>query len=614
MSQDFKVLSDKEHCLINTDMYIGAISTEVHDVLVDGKFVPHAYVPGLVKITDEVIDNCVDEAIRTSFEHANQIEVFIKDNQVTVKDNGRGLPQQIVKTPEGDEVPLPLAAWTRARAGSNFSADRKTIGKNGVGSALTNFFSDSFVGETGNGKSVVTVRCTNNADEVSYTTKEGKFKGTVVTFVPDFTRFGVFQLDDQFEQVIQSRLITLAVNFPQITFKYNGKKVESKFNKFAAQFGEVISHNDDNVSLFIANSDEFRQLSFVNGVHTKQGGNHVTGIIDSLSDELIPMIKRQHKIEIPKARIKECLLIGLFIRDLIAPKYDGQTKERLSSPWSQIRDHMNLDYKALARKMLKTPEVIDPIIESALAKKEAADKAAATKAQKKAKKANVAKHVKASGMSRVKTMLFLAEGDSAIGPFTRFRNEETQGSYPLRGKMLNVWDLPDHEVLKNKEISELLGILNVDLRSKEAPAYSDIAIMTDADQDGKGSIAMLAIAFFYKYWPQWFEQGRIYIVRTPEYISTNGKKTDWSYSREEFRAKKFDSKWTHRHIKGLGSLTVEGDDCEYKQCIENLVLEQVVVDSKTPELLEMLFGKDERKRKQWLGFDVEDVENEEEEG
>lgn len=613
MSQEFKVLSDKEHCLINTDMYIGSTSLEVHDVLVDGKFVPIGYIPGLVKITDEVIDNCVDEAIRTNFEHANQIEVSIKDNQVSVKDNGRGLPQGMVVTPEGVEVPLPLAAWTRARAGSNFSADRKTIGKNGVGSALTNFFSDSFVGETGNGTNTVTVRCTNNADEVSYTTKAGKFKGTTVTFVPDFTRFGVFQLDEDFEQVIQSRLLTLAVNFPQITFKYNGKKVEGKFNKFAAQFGDVVSHNDENVSLFFATSEEYRQLSFVNGVHTKQGGNHVYGVLDSLSDELIPMIKRQHKIEINKARIKECLLIGLFIRNLVAPKYDGQTKERLSSPWAQIRDHMNLDYKALARKILKTPEVIDPIIASALAKKEAADKAAATKAQKKAKKANVAKHVAAAGLGRVKTMLFLAEGDSAIGPFTRFRNEETQGSYPLRGKMLNVWNLPDHEVLKNKEIADLLGILNVELRSKEAPAYSDIAIMTDADQDGKGSIAMLAIAFFYKYWPHWFDQGRIYIVRTPEYISTNGKKTDWSYSRDEFRAKKFDGKWTHRHIKGLGSLTVEGDDCEYKQCIENLVLEQVVIDDQTAELLEMLFGDDEHKRKQWLGFD-DDIIIEEEEG
>ncbi|ADM79975.1 topoisomerase II large subunit [Aeromonas phage phiAS5] len=613
MSQEFKVLSDKEHCLINTDMYVGSVSTETHDVLIDGKFQPLTYVPGLVKITDEVIDNSVDEAIRTNFEHANVIEITVADNKVSVKDNGRGLPQGTVVTPEGLEVPLPLAAWTRARAGSNFSADRKTIGKNGVGSALTNFFSDSFIGETGNGETVVTVSCTNNADEVSYSVKKGKFKGTVVTFVPDFTRFGVFNLDEDFEQVIKSRLITLAVNFPQVTFKYNGKKVDSKFQKFAAQFGDVVCHNDDNVSVFFGTSEEYRQLSFVNGVHTKQGGNHVYGVLDSLSEELIPMIKRQHKIEINKARIKECLIIGLFIRNLVAPKYDGQTKERLSSPWAQIRDHMNLDYKGLARKILKTPEVIDPIIASALAKKEAADKAAATKAQKKAKAANVAKHVKASGLGRTKTTLFLAEGDSAIGPFIRFRNEESQGGYPLRGKMLNVWNLADHEVLKNKEISDLLGILNVDLRSKEAPAYTNIAIMTDADQDGKGSIAMLAIAFFYKYWPHWFEQGRIHIVRTPEYISTNGKKTDWSYSREEFRSKKFDSKWTHRHIKGLGTLTTEGKNCEYKQCIENLVLEQIVIDEDTPAMLEMLFGDDESKRKTWLGFGEDfDAEIEEE--
>jgi len=124
---------------------------------------------------------------------------------------------------------------------------------------------------------------------------------------------------------------------------------------------------------------------------------------------------------------------------------------------------------------------------------------------------------------------------------------------------MNVWEEKDSDVLKSNEIKDLISILNVDLYSKDKPAYDEIAIMTDADVDGS-NISMLLIAFFYKYWPHWFDAGRIKIVRTPEYISTNGKKTVWSYDKTEFDSHKFGSGWDHRHIKGLGSVTTEGEE------------------------------------------------------
>lgn len=607
-NDEFKVLTDKEHALLNADMYVGSLSMEEHDVLVNGTFKKLHYVPGLIKITDEIIDNCVDEAIRTDFEHANQIEVTIADNYVTVSDNGRGLPQGMIQTPEGETIPRPLAAWTRARAGSNFNADRKTIGKNGVGSALTNFFSDYFVGETCDGKNKITVHCTNNADNVSYTSAPCKKKGTTVKFMPDFTRFGIFQLDDTFEDVIYSRLVSLAVAFPAIKFKYNGKVIDSKFKSFIQQFGTTVHDITDHCSVFFAASDEYRELSFVNGVHTKQGGNHSYGVMDLFSDELIAMVKRKHKVEINKARIKESIFMGLFIRDLVSPKYDGQTKERLSSPWAQIRDHIDLDYKSLARKVLNTPDLIDPIIANALARKEAADKAAATKAQKKARSASVPKHVKASGLGKVPCTLFVAEGDSAIGPFIKVRDDKTMGGFPLRGKVLNTWNMPDVDVLKNKEISQMVSIFGVGLGEKTNPAYDKIAIMTDADADGKGSIFPLMLGFIYKYWPHWYDEGRVHFVRTPEYISTSGKKTVWCYSDEEFRSKDWTGKWEHRHIKGLGSLTEE----EYRQCIQDPVLERVGLDPNAKELFDILLDdKHPEKRKKWLGFDGDMMEDDE---
>ena len=594
---EFKILTDKEHAIQNSDMYIGSVNMETHELLIDGEFKEMSYVPGLVKITDEVIDNCVDEAIRTNFKHANAIQVSIVDNTIKISDNGRGIPQDDIKTPTGETEPRPLAAWTRARAGSNFTKDRKTIGKNGVGSALTNFFSTNFIGETCDGTNKVTVRCTNNADNVSYTKSKSKIQGTTVTFVPDFTQFGVFTIDDTFETIVYNRLITLAVNFPNIKFKFNNKIVNGKFSTFIKQFGETYSESKKSHSMFIATSNTgFRNLSFVNGVHTKQGGTHVDGIMNAIADELIPLVKRKHKIEINRARVRESMFIGLFLREFVAAKFDSQTKERLTSTWAQVRDHMGCDFKKIAKKILETDALILPVIESALARKMAADKAAAAKAQKNAKRAKVAKHIKASGLGKKKTSLFVTEGDSAMGYFIKVRDNVTQGGYPLRGKILNVWNKSDAEVLKTKEIIELLAIFDVKLNELRAPAYDNICIMTDADVDGKGSIYPLFLCFIYKYWKHWFDENRIHFVKTPEWISTNGKKVVWHYSHEDHENHKFRGKWEHRHIKGLGSLTEE----EYEQCIKEPMLETVQLDDNAHELFELLFGDDADKRKEWL--------------
>ncbi|MGL6229361.1 MAG: ATP-binding protein, partial [Culicoidibacterales bacterium] len=528
----FKVLSDKEHVLMNPDMYIGATSSEPFEVLVDGEFKQIKYVQGLAKILDEIIDNSIDEAIRTNFKFANQISVTFKDNTFSVSDNGRGIPQDMVELPDGTTEPRPMASWTKARAGSNFTKDRTTIGKNGIGSALTNFFSTSFVGETCDGKNLVTVKCTNSAEHVSYTTKAHTEKGTKVTFTPDLTLFNLFKINDDFADVIMSRLHTLAVCFPSIKFKFNNKVVPNSFTSFMHNFGSTVHHNAKGHSVFFASSETgFKQLSYVNGVHTKQGGAHVDGIMNSISDEMIVMIKRKYKIEVNRARIKDNMLLCVFLRDFVGAKFDSQTKERLSSTWAQIRDHMNLDFKKLAKSVVENDDIIKPIIAAELARKNAADAAAAARAQKSAKKAKVAKHIKASSLGKKPCTLFLTEGDSAIGYLLKVRDGDTQGGFPLRGKVLNVHDLSDAEVLKNTEIQNLVSIFGVGLHSKESPAYDKIAILTDADQDGVGAIFPLLLNFMYKYWPHWFEEKRICFVRTPEFISTNGKKTVWCYDK-----------------------------------------------------------------------------------
>ncbi|AUM58622.1 DNA topoisomerase II large subunit [Proteus phage phiP4-3] len=176
---EIKILSDREHIIKRSGMYIGSSSSENNEQFLFGEYTTIKYVPGIVKIIDEIIDNSVDEAIRTNFKFANKIEVSIENDTVTVKDNGRGLPQALVLTPEGDEIPGPVAAWTRPRAGGNFGDDseRKTGGMNGVGSALTNIFSTMFVGVTCNGETEITVNCTDGAENISWKTKKASYHG-----------------------------------------------------------------------------------------------------------------------------------------------------------------------------------------------------------------------------------------------------------------------------------------------------------------------------------------------------------------------------------------------------------------------------------------------------
>jgi len=157
MSQNFKILSPREKILLRPARVIGDITTSKRErYYLDEDSVTKSeidYNPGLNKIIREVIDNSIDEYIRTKGEYANKIDITISDiGEIEVKDNGRGIPISMTKDPEGREIMIPEAAWTRIDAGSNYDdeEDNMTIGQNGEGAALTNTFSIKFVGETTN--------------------------------------------------------------------------------------------------------------------------------------------------------------------------------------------------------------------------------------------------------------------------------------------------------------------------------------------------------------------------------------------------------------------------------------------------------------------------------
>ncbi|HFG0931938.1 TPA: ATP-binding protein [Klebsiella pneumoniae] len=610
IKNEIRVLSDIEHIKKRSGMYIGSSAHEAHERFLFGKYMSLQYVPGLVKLIDEIIDNSVDEAIRTSFKFANKIDVEIRGNKVIVEDNGRGIPQDLVETPTGEMIPGPVAAWTIPKAGGNFGddAERKTGGMNGVGSSLTNIFSVLFTGATCDGKNEITVQCSNGMDSISWNKVPASKKehvkaktGTVVSFIPDFVNFEVSNLTDVYSEITLDRLQTLAVIYPDVKFTFNGKKVDGNFKKFAKQFGEsVVIQETDNVSMAFTNSEDgFRHLTYVNNLHTKNGGHHIECVFDDICEHLLPGIKRKYKgIEVTKARVKECMTMIMFIRDMSNMRFDSQTKERLTSPFGEIRNHIKIDAKKIAQSILKDEGLIMPIIEAALARKLAAEKAAETKANKKAAKAKVEKHIKANMYGKdADTTLFLTEGDSAIGYLIEVRNRELHGGYPLRGKFMNTWGMSAVDILKNKEAFDICAITGLTIgESAEGMNYRNIAIMTDADVDGTGSIYPSLLAFF-SHWPELFEQGRIRFVKTPVIIAQVGKNQEWFYDLPSYeKAKGSLGKHSIRYIKGLGSLTRD----EYERVIQEPVYDVVKLPENWKDLFEMLMGKDASKRKAWM--------------
>ena len=599
-NEEFKILDSRNHVRMRPGLYIGSTSMEGVERFVNGQWIEAKYVPALLKMCDELLDNAVDESIRTGFKHANIIDVHVEGDRVTVKDNGRGIPQDTVKDVNtGEDIPRPVAAWTRMNAGTSFTDERETIGANGVGSACTNFMSSRFEGVTRDGRTEVTVKCLNGADQVHHHARKCTLgSGTEVTFWPDWELLETDSFDEQAREIIRDRLWSLQMSFPEVQFRYCGKPVgKPQIKQYASQYADKhVSHADQHLSFFFAHSpDGWRTNSFVNGVHTRQGGAYVDWLSSEVIDELMPLIKRRHKIDVTKQQCKQGLVMVLFARRFTNPKFDSQTKERLTNTWGDCKRHAgSLDFKKIARKIADTPEIIDPIIEAQLAKKIAAERRAATLAQKKAKKANVPKHIKASKPGGI---CYIVEGDSAAGNLISTRDQQKHGGFPLRGVIMNTRGKKPNEIMKNKELSELVSVLDLDINDPESVNdmwYSQIGILVDNDPDGAGHIFPLLLNFFSR-WPKLFEQKRIGIVRAPILIATKGNQTVWKYTiKDANHFKKSNPNWKFRYIKGLGSLT----ESEYSEMINNPFIEWVVFDN--DEHLQTMFGDDSTPRKNLL--------------
>ena len=490
-------LSDIQHVILRPGQYIGAITKTKCETYLLNKETEHfeykeiEFIPGLLKIIYEILDNSVDESIRTGFKFGTHISVELKNDKIKISDNGRGIPLGLAEGSKKSQLELAL---TELRAGSNFndSEGRNLLGMNGVGSSLTNIFSTIFKATVFDGKQKGVLTCKNNlsskkcviTDCISETT------GTTIEFTPDLAKFNVEHIDEIHENLLYQRLMFLSFMYPEITFKYNGKIVRFKNSKnlmslFAEKF---VALSDDNkpskflIGIIPNHQDDFTHKSYINGADCIQGGNHIDYIHSELIGKIKEKINKKYSA-IKPGDIKNKLTYIVIFREFINPMFNSQTKENFSSDVKEIKEFLqNVDWDNLAQKIVKCSEIMDPILESFKIKEELKNRQALNKLGKTTKAFKCDKFLPATKNAK---HFLICEGLSASSGLSACLGRTDFGYYSTRGVPLNAYEATISKLADNAELSDMVKLLNLQFKEKtQNLTYEDIVIASDADNDG----------------------------------------------------------------------------------------------------------------------------------
>ena len=617
IQQTYQVLDEIEHIRKRTGMYAGSTSLQTSQEWVFNPTTKKmekreiSYIPAFIKIFSEILDNAIDEGKRAP-DVLNQIKVDITFNEISVQDNGRGIPVEIH---EQTGTYIAETVFSNLRAGSNFNddEDQSLIGTNGVGSTLTNVLSTNFKVESCDGKQKLTQEFWNGMRERSEPkVKEFSKNGTKITFSPDYEFFKLSNLDPDHFLKIQKKVIDAAANNLDIKFYFNNELIKFKsFDDYVALYSDnFFTDNTDDWKVGISESDGFEQISFINSVETYQGGTHVNYVVDQITTKLREHFKKKHKVDVKPSDIRNHFRV--YIAGTVnRPRFSSQTKENMISLPTEWKTSWTVSDKFI-KNILKS-DIIQSILDWVQAKEKAAEAAELRKANKNLDKSDpkrVEKFHDASTKQRNEAMLFLAEGDSALSGLLSGRDPKTMAAFPLRGKPINVWPMELKDILENKEFKNIMTItglqFGVPVNSVEDIRFGKIVLSTDQDLDGF-SIRGLLLNAFYKFWPELFSLGIIHILNTPIVKVKHKKDTLNFYDIESFEVWKVShegEKYESKYYKGLGTSSSK----EWKEYLGNLEhnLEKVVTEQNDLEIFKLQFSKDSGssdKRKEWLGIE-----------
>jgi len=605
---DIQTLGELEYVLKRPGIYIGSIKEEiVEKYMYSGdqmikQSVP--FIPGLIKIIEEVIDNSIDEAIETDFKFANQISVSIDKGVITVKDNGRGLPIVMDKATKKNVVEN---IFTELRTGSNFDdikrAEKEKKGMNGVGVSLTNIFSEYLEVKTANGAKEYKQRFElGPVKRCPAKIKKSTKNFTEVTFKPNYS---YFEASDDFIEVLPDLIYRVLRNsafcFPEITFKFNSKRVSgNNLRQFMNSIHEVNEFTEnEKVRLGIFCSDDgFQHLSFVNGLDTARAGTHVDYVTNTIVQKLREYIKKKYKLEVKPADIRNKLFILLSVR-IPAPDFDGQTKERLITPNNSFVDRMvSIFSDKFFKQIIKNEEIIDPIVESYRLKKQVEENLKLKQISKQSTaRVRVEKYLPAT---KHRKFLVLTEGDSAKGSISAVLGREEYSYFPLKGKPLNAYEAKPSLITKNLEFQNIVKItgMRLDKDVQNQLRYENILFATDQDADGS-HIKALLLAYFGRFGISLIKAKKIHFLRTPLIaIKKKGKIIDYFFDLESYS--KSSVKGDVLYYKGLGTWDPKDlKDIIKKDGIDNFILTFTWDDESTQSLVNWI-GSDADLRKPLL--------------
>ena len=587
----------QEHIRTRPGMYIGKLG--------DGSSADD----GIYILLKEVIDNCIDEFVMGA---GKTIDVKITDNQVEVRDYGRGIPL-------GKVVDVVSKMNTGGKYDSR--AFKKSIGLNGVGTKAVNALSTYFKVESvrdGQCKSAIFER--GLLKEESAIEESQKRRGTSVAFIPDDTIFKNFKFRNEYVVRMLKNYVYLN---PGLTINYNGEKYYSENglkdllteNNNEEDFLYPIIHlRGEDIEIAISHSktqysEEY--YSFVNGQNTTQGGTH----LNAFKEAYVKTIRDFYKKNYDASDVRKSIIAGLSIK-VMEPVFESQTKTKLGSTemgegMPSVRTYIN-DFisRHLDDFLHKNPEISDALQRKIMqAQREREDLAGIRKlAKERAKKASL--HNRKLRDCRVhltdtkdehalQSTLFITEGDSASGSITKSRDVTTQAVFSLRGKPLNTYGMSKKIVYENEEFNLLQAALNIE-DSMDDLRYNNIVVATDADVDGM-HIRLLLITFFLQFFPEIIKEGHLYILQTPLFRVRNKTQKIYCYSEEEKEAAidKLKGKPEITRFKGLGEISPD----EFKDFIgEDIRLDPVMMDKTihSEQLLEFYMGKNTPDRQEFI--------------
>jgi topoisomerase-4 subunit B len=594
---NIRSLDWKEHIRMRPGMYIGKLG--------DGSSPDD----GIYILIKEVLDNSIDEYVMGA---GKTIEVTVKEETVTIRDYGRGIPL-------GKVVDVVSKMNTGGKYDSK--AFKKSVGLNGVGTKAVNALSSYFKVQSFRDNLTVYAEFEQGNITLEEKPQESSHrKGTKVTFTPDKSIFSKFKFRNEYIEKMIKNYVYLNTG---LTIIFNGEKYYSE-NGLKDLLDENIENDSklfpiihlkgDDIEVAITYSkaqysEEYH--SFVNGQHTTQGGTHQ----NAFREAVVKTIREYFGKNYDSADIRKSIVSAVSVK-VMEPIFESQTKTKLGSTemgdgLPTVRTFITDFVKTnLDNYLHKNPDVAEKIQKKILqAERERNELSGIRKlARDRAKKASL--HNKKlrdcrthfndlKKDDRLESTLFITEGDSASGSITKSRNVNTQAVFSLRGKPLNSYGMSKKIVYENEEFNLLQAALNIE-DSLEELRYNNIVIATDADVDGM-HIRLLLITFFLQFFPELIKEGHLYILETPLFRVRDKKQTFYCYSPEEKQdaINNLKGKPEITRFKGLGEISPD----EFVHFIgKDIRLAPVMLDKEMSieKLLEFYMGKNTPDRQKFI--------------